>query len=194
MSRSSGVTTVAVSSVPSSASAGLAAGGLLVPHSSSVQSNVVGAPGGPPSAPAHKPCKCKNSKCLKLYCECFSAGVMCSNCNCVGCLNNPAHEQARDEAIDQQLEKNPHAFKPKIASAHMLAKGATPSPAKPKRGWNQGTVDPAAGPDATPLDGQFMKVHNKGCNCKKSFCLKKSVASQRATSNTVEAAASKRIF
>lgn len=27
-----------------------------------------------------KKCNCKNSKCLKLYCDCFSAGVMCDGC------------------------------------------------------------------------------------------------------------------
>lgn len=46
---------------------------------------------------AHKPivlcsggpkrCNCKKSKCLKLYCDCFAAGVYCQNCSCSCCLN-----------------------------------------------------------------------------------------------------------
>ena len=32
-------------------------------------------------------CNCKYSKCLKLYCECFSSGDYCIDCNCVNCLN-----------------------------------------------------------------------------------------------------------
>jgi hypothetical protein len=35
-------------------------------------------------------CRCKNSQCLKLYCECFSAQGMCdpSICSCIDCCNN----------------------------------------------------------------------------------------------------------
>lgn len=29
-----------------------------------------------------KSCNCKNSRCLKLYCECFASGNYCDNCNC----------------------------------------------------------------------------------------------------------------
>jgi hypothetical protein len=42
--------------------------------------------GGMGQAPApgrRKPCNCKNSKCLKLYCECFAAGVYCEVCLCL---------------------------------------------------------------------------------------------------------------
>merc|ERR1712216_862339 len=38
---------------------------------------------------AHKPCSCKKSRCLKKYCECFSAGKYCNGCYCTGCENNP---------------------------------------------------------------------------------------------------------
>ena len=34
-------------------------------------------------------CNCKNSRCTKLYCECFAAGVYCNDtCNCANCFNN----------------------------------------------------------------------------------------------------------
>ena len=33
-------------------------------------------------------CRCKKSQCQKKYCECFSAGVACSDaCRCEGCAN-----------------------------------------------------------------------------------------------------------
>ena len=61
-------------------------------------------------------CNCKNSKCLKLYCECFAAGVHCDMrfCRCVNCCNNAQNETVRKEAIAITLEKNPNAFKPKV--------------------------------------------------------------------------------
>lgn len=39
-------------------------------------------------------CNCKKSRCLKLYCDCFAAGVPCSDCNCEVC-ENIAHSSAR---------------------------------------------------------------------------------------------------
>lgn len=33
-------------------------------------------------------CKCKRNKCLKKYCECFRATILCSdNCKCINCKN-----------------------------------------------------------------------------------------------------------
>lgn len=59
-------------------------------------------------------CNCKNSRCLKLYCECFASGRYCNACNCSNCMNNKDHEQARSKAIEAILERNPNAFRPKI--------------------------------------------------------------------------------
>lgn len=98
-----------------------------------------------------KQCNCKNSRCLKLYCECFAAGIYCDGCNCVNCFNNVEHEALRKEAVEATLERNPHAFRPKIASSPGL----------------QGENREEAG--ELPLLGR----HNKGCHCKKSGCLKK---------------------
>lgn len=41
-----------------------------------------------PRTPPHpQPCRCKRSRCLKRYCECFSNQRNCSDCKCVGCQN-----------------------------------------------------------------------------------------------------------
>ncbi|XP_001631267.2 protein lin-54 homolog isoform X2 [Nematostella vectensis] len=68
----------------------------------------------PPSSRPRKPCNCTKSQCLKLYCDCFAQGEFCSNCNCVNCSNNIEHERERSKAIKACLERNPHAFHPKI--------------------------------------------------------------------------------
>ncbi|KAG8376037.1 hypothetical protein BUALT_Bualt09G0022000 [Buddleja alternifolia] len=98
-----------------------------------------------------KQCNCKHSRCLKLYCECFASGIYCDGCNCVNCHNNVENEAARREAVEATLERNPNAFRPKIASS--------PHGARDRR--------EEAG------EGLVPAKHNKGCHCKKSGCLKK---------------------
>ncbi|CAD8053497.1 unnamed protein product [Paramecium sonneborni] len=90
-------------------------------------------------------CNCKKSKCLKLYCDCFAAGVTCGkDCNCCSCHNNDDHTKERETVIKQIMERNPSAFRPKVESK------------------------------SNSEDEQDHKPrHFKGCNCKKSNCLKK---------------------
>ncbi|XP_030529983.1 protein tesmin/TSO1-like CXC 5 isoform X1 [Rhodamnia argentea] len=95
-----------------------------------------------------KQCNCKHSRCLKLYCECFASGIYCDKCNCSNCHNNEENEAARREAVEATLERNPNAFRPKIASS--------PHGARDRR-----------------EDAGALGKHNKGCHCKKSGCLKK---------------------
>ena len=39
-------------------------------------------------------CTCKNSSCLKFYCECFSNGKYCQNCSCNNCKFLPENESS----------------------------------------------------------------------------------------------------
>ena len=103
----------------------------------------------------HKRCNCKNSKCLKLYCECFAAGKYCDGCNCFNCKNNAAFATERREAVEATLERNPNAFRPKIAVV------ASPG----------GVGHAGGGVDGD--GGDVVARHNRGCHCKRSGCLKK---------------------
>uniref|UniRef100_A0ACD5XLX0 Uncharacterized protein n=1 Tax=Avena sativa TaxID=4498 RepID=A0ACD5XLX0_AVESA len=99
-----------------------------------------------------KRCSCKKSKCLKLYCECFHAGVFCSEpCSCQGCLNKPTNMEIVLSTREQIESRNPLAFAPKVIR--------TSEP-----GQELGEYS-----NKTPASAR----HKRGCNCKKSSCLKK---------------------
>ncbi len=65
-----------VNPMPAAAEANACSSSMMHAHKSTVLCS-----GGP------KRCNCKKSKCLKLYCDCFAAGVYCQNCSCSCCLN-----------------------------------------------------------------------------------------------------------
>nr|DAD27086.1 TPA_asm: hypothetical protein HUJ06_028554 [Nelumbo nucifera] len=101
-----------------------------------------------------KRCNCKRSKCLKLYCECFAAGVYCAEpCACLECFNKPEYEDTVLSTRQQIESRNPLAFAPKIVCR------VTEFPANSGEDSNRMTPSSAR--------------HKRGCNCKKSLCLKK---------------------
>jgi len=51
-------------------------------------------------------CNCKNSKCLKLYCECFKSKGFCSHkCSCVGCGNMSQTPQPPPKNRNRQSQR-----------------------------------------------------------------------------------------
>ncbi|KAL3634462.1 hypothetical protein CASFOL_021516 [Castilleja foliolosa] len=99
-----------------------------------------------------KRCNCKKSKCLKLYCECFAAGVYCVEpCACIDCFNKPIHEDTVLATRKQIESRNPLAFAPKVIRGSGSSSEIRDDFSK------------------TPASAR----HKRGCNCKKSGCLKK---------------------
>ncbi|XP_073275113.1 protein tesmin/TSO1-like CXC 2 isoform X5 [Primulina huaijiensis] len=106
----------------------------------------------PGDGEACKRCNCKKSKCLKLYCECFAAGIFCMEpCACIDCFNKPVHIDTVLTTRKQIETRNPLAFAPKVIKA---------SNSLPES-WEDLSKSPASA------------RHKRGCNCKKSGCLKK---------------------
>jgi hypothetical protein len=63
------------------------------------------------NSPAKKSCNCRNSRCLKLYCECYNNSVYChAGCNCVDCLNNNTFE------VHQRHQPSPIHLHPLLSS------------------------------------------------------------------------------
>lgn len=72
-----------------------------------------------PKAQQCQGCRCKNTKCLKLYCECLRNKATCGPlCQCQNgasvCYNNDEHSQERKEAIRDILKRNIQAFENKV--------------------------------------------------------------------------------
>lgn len=101
---------------------------------------------------ACKRCNCKKTKCLKLYCECFAAGVYCVEpCACIDCFNKPVHVETVLATRRQIESRNPLAFAPKVI------RGSDP------------IIETGDDSSNTPASAR----HKRGCNCKKSGCSKK---------------------
>ena len=78
------------------------------------------------------------------------------------------HEVLRAEAVESTLERNPAAFRPKIAGGYAAGAG--------HRSRHRAVVDPRGRAcRCCRCDGSASQAtrHHKGCHCKKSGCLKK---------------------
>lgn len=116
------------------------------------------------------------------YCDCFAAGIYCSDpCSCQGCFNRPEYEKTVIETREQIESRNPFAFAPKIVQR---------IPEIPPNHGVLTTVPFQLGVISILFcqqsdDGICFKQedgnrstpssarHKRGCNCKKSMCLKK---------------------
>ncbi|KAL6610487.1 hypothetical protein ACP70R_040456 [Stipagrostis hirtigluma subsp. patula] len=98
-----------------------------------------------------KHCACKKSRCLKLYCPCFAGGGYCSEkCGCQPCFNKDAFAETvqatRKVLLSRQKRMSLKINKRSEANAEAMEDAHHSSSSTPPK---------------------------RGCNCKKSSCLKK---------------------
>lgn len=66
-------------------------------------------------------CGCSKTKCLKLYCECFSNNKECTpECECKDCHNTEKFEEEREKVINKTKAKNPGAFRLDISNNYKI--------------------------------------------------------------------------
>ncbi|KAK2404794.1 protein tesmin/TSO1 CXC [Trifolium repens] len=93
---------------------------------------------------ACRSCKCKKSRCLKNYCECFAAGVYCTGpCSCQDCSNKGDNEHT----VLQARRNND-------------SKVVTSSNSSPQFGEDPNII-------------LASKLQKRACNCNKSGCQRK---------------------
>lgn len=65
-------------------------------------------------------CGCSKTKCLKLYCECFTEGKYCQDCDCRNCHNTSEYKEERDSIMERTKLKNPGAFRKDISANYKI--------------------------------------------------------------------------
>lgn len=101
-------------------------------------------------------CNCKNSGCIKLYCECFRADGFCgSHCKCKDCKNSK-ESQARAASIKSIKDKQAEAAAFKIVNGDASGEHAQRKTCKCKRSQCQKKYCECYN------DGGFC---NAGCSC-----------------------------
>jgi hypothetical protein len=92
-------------------------------------------------------CSCSKTRCLKLYCDCFSSGSLCQpSCECIQCSNFSGSNE-RIEAIRNVLDRKPEAFGEEIArEVGWVAVPVVPK----KRGRPKGSLNKNRSEDKKP--------------------------------------------
>lgn len=97
-------------------------------------------------------CTCKNSQCVKLYCECFRKEQLCIGCTCEGCLNT-SDSPIRQNRISSIKRRSRNLFRDPTTS-QLYNSSLAPNYLLP-----------------VAENEQIDAPH--GCRCKNSYCKKK---------------------